>query len=219
MRPAQLKSHPFFHSVRWAALLARLVPSPLLPPSPPSLDTTTPHKPTLKRGTSTRAPPQSGPAPAASESRGFIDVFAYPSVLGNLFHAPSMLGGAGWLDESVEAGVVEGGHAAESDGEALGARGDESDSAAVAPWNYVAEEGAGPRGIQLWRSARARADQLARLHGLSRGSFLLDVVRGSAGGLEPRWPAPTALSDSGGRFHQRSKSVPWVGTGRGLTLG
>ena len=60
-QPVELRAHPFFASVRWAVLLAKQVPSPLLP---------------RRRSSANRASlPASASAPRA------LDVFAYPSML------------------------------------------------------------------------------------------------------------------------------------------
>ena len=59
----------------------------------------------------------------------------------------------------------------------LGARADIDDEHAgdsgLADWDYVAGEGEGGRGAQLWQRARARVGQLARLQNLTRAEFLI----------------------------------------------
>jgi hypothetical protein len=215
--PRALRCHGFFSGVRWEMLLARLVPSPLLPPQPP---TPTPAKPpTLRRFSSMREAPK----PPPPVDGGVIDVFAYPSVLGNLFHAPSVgrapslcggangssadaaaaNGGAAGAGGNGGSGAAHVGGAAGAGGGAVGcgvgggqlgtaggkgegegdADGDAAAERAVreamglGAWDYVTEEGAGTRGARLWRVVRERADQLARLSGLSRPALLLHTAR------------------------------------------
>ena len=154
--PAALRSHAFFENIRWSCLLAKQVPSPLLPRA-------------YRRKVDAEAAAAVGGGavgggggggaacaaqaadPGESGELPVLDVFAYPSHLQRM-----PLGG--------------------SEGIALSRPGDASGDAllgGLSDWDYVADQGEGGRGARLWQRARRKLDQLARLQSLSRTEFLI----------------------------------------------
>ena len=162
--PAAMRAHAWFEHIRWSALLAKQVPSPLRPRA---------HRRRVE-------PEVASSGGAAAESSGaftgggggdggggggggsggggganggggvadlnsgdlpFLDVFAYPSHL----HLEPLDGGEG----------------------SIGLRASDSQGGEVSGWDYVA------RAPALWSRARRKVDQLARLQGLSRTEFLV----------------------------------------------
>jgi hypothetical protein len=78
--PVSLRAHPFFASVRWAVLLAKQVPSPLLP------------RLWQQRGGSRRAGGRGEGGEQGGAEGGRLDVFAYPSMLPSEPEAPASAG-------------------------------------------------------------------------------------------------------------------------------
>ena len=107
-----------------------------------------------------QVPSPLNPATSLSRASSYadgLDVFNYPSVLGHATdHAAAAAGAPG--SPSLP------------DDEPGGAR-----HAGVEGWDYVADAG-GSRGARLWRRARLRLDQLARLQGLTRIELLIFVL-------------------------------------------
>ena len=161
--PLVLRAHPFFRGTTWSALLAKLVPSPLLPSEP----TTTPSS---RKGEKEEEEPQN-----------LLDVFAYPSMLPNQPKQapPQQLEPAAKWNSFLSMGddgsldVTDG--AATSDGDAAAATSVGGAASAFNGWEYSTDE-QGSQGVMLWRRVRARVDQLAKLQGLSRHAFLICVI-------------------------------------------
>ena len=212
-RPAELRTHPFFSGTRWAALLAKHVPSPLLAlPSP--------------------QPARRGARRAAPRAVDGIDVFAYPSVLAHAAQPAARppaaaMAAADAADATDAAGAAAstGGENATSAFDPLLGMSAPAEPRGLDGWEYVRDEGPGSRGARLWRRVRARIDLMARLNNLSRHSFLICVALtlaakdATGGSIESSVladveaaGAPLAASAEVMRdkrpTHQRSKSVP-----------
>ena len=145
--------------MEWAPLLAKQIPSPLLPSVqeggiPGDEDASGGNS--AKRGAGGAATNENG-------GHGELDVFAYPSILASSSGDPlssrrSSLGPL--IPRVVSMGGLDG-------------------------WDYVAGAGEG-RGERLWRHIRSRIDQLARLQGLSRAQFLTCLLLKLAGASSNR---------------------------------
>ena len=205
-RPAELRAHAFFAGTRWAALLAKHVPSPLLGlPSP--------------------QPARRGARRAVPRAVDGIDVFAYPSVLAHAAQPPSRPPAAALAAaDAADAAASTGKESAACAFDPLLGVSAPAEPRGLDGWEYVRDEGPGSRGARLWRRARARIDLMARLNNLSRHSFLICVAltlaaKDATGGSEEgsvladveAAGAPLASAEvmrDKRPTHQRSKSVP-----------
>ena len=160
--PLVLRAHPFFRGTTWSALLAKLVPSPLLPSEPSDA-----LRAARERRRRSRKPPRCLRVPihAAKPAEQAPPQQLEPAAKWNSFLS---MGDDGSLD------VTDG--AATSDGDAAAAAtGVGGAASAFNGWEHSTDE-QGSQGAILWRRVRARVDQLAKLQGLSRHAFLICVI-------------------------------------------
>ena len=156
-----LRATPFYAGVRWAALLAKQLRSPLLPAE--SSDISVFRYPSYMMGQSSiLAPAAAAPAAAAPAAAAAGDAEAEEVAAAALRAtlkrgeeegppAPAGHRRAPSLTDPLLSGVA---------------------AAEIQGWDFVAET----TGARLWARARSRVSQLARLHGMSRMELLVFTI-------------------------------------------